>query len=43
MVIYIKPKTIDKLALKLAEMEKVVLVKTEMDEKDIIEKLRYFK
>ena len=42
MVIYIKPKTIDKLALKLAEMEKVVLVKTEMDEKDIIEKLRYF-
>jgi predicted transcriptional regulator len=31
------------LAPKLADMERVVLVKTELDEKTIIEKLRYLK
>ena len=35
-VIYIKPKTIDKLAKKLAEMERIVLVKTELDEEKIV-------
>ena len=35
-VIYIKPKTIDKLATKLAEMERIVLVKTELDEEEIV-------
>ena len=43
MVVYIKPKAIDELALKLADIERIVLVKTEMDEKKIIEKLRYLK
>ena len=31
-----KPKTIDKLATKLAEMERIVLVKTELDEEEIV-------
>ena len=35
-VIYIKPKTIDNLAKKLAEMERIVLVKTELDEEKIV-------
>ena len=39
-VIYIKPKTIDKLATKLAEMERIVLVKTELDEKEIVKILK---
>ena len=43
MVVYIKPKTVDPLATKLADMERVVLVKTKLDEKAIIEKLRYLK
>ena len=43
MVVYIKPKSVDKLAPKLADMERVVLVKTKLDEKTIIEKLRYLK
>ena len=43
MVVYIKPKAIDELAPKLADIERIVLVKTEMDEKKIIEKLRYLK
>lgn len=43
MVVYIKPKSVDQLAPKLADMERVVLVKTEFDEKTIIEKLRYLK
>ena len=43
MVVYIKPKAIDELAPKLADIERIVLVKTEMDEKRIIEKLRYLK
>ncbi len=43
MVVYIKPKAVDQLAPKLADMERVVLVKTELDEKTIIEKLRYLK
>ena len=43
MVVYIKPKSVDQLAPKLADMERVVLVKTELDEKTIIEKLRYLK
>ena len=41
MVVYIKPKAVDPLATKLADMERVVLVKTKLDEKTIIEKLRY--
>jgi putative transcriptional regulator len=43
MVVYIKPKSVDELAPKLASIERIVLVKTEMDEKKIIEKLRYLK
>ena len=43
MVVYIKPKSVDKLAPKLVDMERVVLVKTKLDEKEIIEKLRYLK
>tara|TARA_B100002052_G_scaffold125875_1_gene115512 strand:- start:379 stop:1059 length:681 start_codon:yes stop_codon:yes gene_type:complete len=43
MVVYIKPKAVDPLATKLADMERVVLVKTKLDEKTIIEKLRYLK
>ena len=39
-VIYIKPKTIDKLATKLAEMERIVLVKTELNEKELATILR---
>ena len=35
-VIYIKPKTIDKLATKLAEMERIVLVKTDLHEEEIV-------
>ena len=41
-VIYIKPKTIDKLATKLAEMERIVLVKTELDEEEIVTVLKKF-
>ena len=43
MVVYIKPKTIDPLAPKLADMEKVVLVKTELDESTIVDNLRYLR
>ena len=43
MVVYIKPKAVDPLATKLADMERVVLVKTKLDEKAIIEKLRYLR
>ena len=43
MVVYIKPKAVDLLAPKLANMERVVLVKTELSEKAIIEKLRSLK
>ncbi|MAW93188.1 MAG: transcriptional regulator [Euryarchaeota archaeon] len=43
MVVYIKPKAVDLLAPKLANMERVVLVKTELSEKEIIEKLRSLK
>ena len=41
-VIYIKPKAIDKLATKLAEMERIVLVKTELDEEEIVTILKKF-
>ena len=41
-VIYIKPKTIDKLATKLAEMERIVLVKTELEEQEIVTILKKF-
>ena len=43
MVVYVKPKAVDPLALKLADMEKVVLVKTDLDESTIVERLRYLK
>lgn len=43
MVVYIKPKSVDELAPKLANIERIVLVKTEIDENKIIEKLRYLK
>ena len=43
MVVYIKPKAVDPLAPKLADMEKVVLTKTNLGENDIIEKLRYLR
>ena len=43
MVVYIKPKSVDPLAPKLADMENVVLTKTELEENDIIEKLRYLR
>ena len=43
MVVYIKPKAIDPLAPKLADMERVVLVKTDLDESSIVEKLRYLR
>ena len=41
-VIYIKPKTIDKLATKLAEMERIVLVKTDLHEEEIVTILKKF-
>ena len=41
-VIYIKPKTIDKLALKLAKMERIVLISTNMREEEIIRVLKKF-
>ena len=43
MVIYIKPKAVDPLAPKLADMEKVVLVKTKLDESTIVDNLRYLR
>ena len=43
MVVYIKPKSVDPLAPKLADMENVVLTKTELGENEIIEKLRYLR
>jgi len=43
MVVYIKPKSVDPLAPKLADMEKVVLTKTELEENEIIDKLRYLR
>ena len=43
MVVYVKPKTVDPLAAKLADMEKVVLVKTDLDESTIVKTLRYLK
>ena len=43
MVVYIKPKSVDPLAPKLADMENVVLTKTEFGENEIIEKLRYLR
>ena len=43
MVVYIKPKSVDPLAPKLADMEKVVLTKTNLGENEIIEKLRYLR
>ena len=41
-VIYIKPKTIDKLAIKLAKMERIVLISTNMQEEEIVEVLKKF-
>ena len=41
-VIYIKPKTIDKLAIKLAKMERIVLISTEMQEVEIVKVLKKF-
>ena len=43
MAVYVKPKTVDPLAPKLADMEKIVLVKTDLDENTIVERLRYLK
>ena len=43
MAVYVKPKAVDPLAPKLADMEKVVLVKTHLDENTIVERLRYLK
>jgi len=41
-VIYIKPKTIDKLAIKLAKMERIVLISTNMEENEIVNVLKKF-
>ena len=43
MVVYIKPKSVDPLAPKLADMENVVLTQTELGENEVIEKLRYLR
>ena len=43
MAVYVKPKAVDPLAPKLADMEKVVLVKTDLDESTIVKTLRYLK
>ena len=43
MVVYVKPKAVDQLAPKLADMEKIGLVKTDLDEITIVERLRYLK
>ena len=43
MAVYVKPKAVDPLAPKLADIEKVVLVKTDLDENTIVERLRYLK
>jgi len=39
MVVYIQPARVDKLAIRLAEMEGIILVKTEMEVEDLIDKL----
>lgn len=41
-VIYIKPKTIDKLAVELAKMERIVLISTNMQEVEIVKVLKKF-
>ena len=41
-VIYIKPKAIDKLAIKLAKMERIVLISTNMEENEIVKVLKKF-
>ena len=41
-VIYIKPKTIDKLAIKLAKMERIVLISTDLKESEIVNVLKKF-
>jgi len=43
MAVYVKPKAVDPLAPQLADMEKVVLVKTNLDESTIVERLRYLR
>ena len=43
MAVYVKPKAVAPLAPKLADMEKVVLVKTDLDESTIVERLRYLR
>lgn len=43
MAVYVKPKAVDPLAPKLADMEKIVLVKTDLDESMIVERLRYLR
>jgi len=43
MAVYVKPKAVDPLAPKLADMENVVLVKTDLDESTIVERLRYLR
>lgn len=40
MVVYIRPKSIDELAIKIADIERIPLVRTPLGEKDLISRLR---
>jgi putative transcriptional regulator len=40
MVVYVRPKSMDELAVKLADIERIPLVRTPLDEKSLIERLR---
>ena len=40
MVVYVRPKSMDELAIKLADIERIPLVRTPFNEKELIEKLR---
>lgn len=39
MVVYVQPENIDELAVRLAEMENILLARTELEPKDLIERL----
>ncbi len=40
MVVYVRPKGVDELAIKLADIERIPLVRTPLPEKELIERLR---
>ena len=40
MIIYVRPKGLDELAVRLADLERIPLIRTPLSERDIVEKLR---